>query len=126
MGDSKIDALNFEGSQSRLVIDGMAGDTSIARHTNELFPDLDLVGPWFFDRGFRSGKTVMSSHSMSQVFSMKWKGRHTHLEPWSWSGACGAEKHFLNVSSVEHRSHMGERRPGLDESFIGLRDMIKQ
>ena len=44
VGDPEIDTLNFEGSESWLFVDGMAGDAGITSHTNELLANFNLVG----------------------------------------------------------------------------------
>lgn len=39
----KVDSLNLEGGKGGFVIDGVAGNTGIAGHTNELSSDFNLI-----------------------------------------------------------------------------------
>ena len=50
MGESEVDALNFEGGESGSLADGVAGNAGVAGYGHEVLSYFDLVGRWCFGR----------------------------------------------------------------------------
>ena len=126
VGESEVDALDFEGGEGEFVIDGVAGDAGVAGHSNEVLADFDLVCRRFFFRRFRGRKAVVLTEAVGHVFGVEWEGGHAHVEPWTRAWFDFSEKGGFDVVCVEHRAHVGERRAGLDEAFVGFSDVVEE